>query len=94
MSRSSSLQTHSFAVITEVKKKTVESSAFRGKKEKEILMFQENVLLSLEQCSIILFLVLPCAYIREYTRFDFYKYFVMPFSSLHIPCSFDFKSLL
>lgn len=55
MSRSSSLQTHSFAVITEVKKKTVESSAFRGKKEKEILMFQENVLLSLEQCSIILF---------------------------------------
>jgi len=103
--RSSSLQTCSLAVITEAKKETVESSAIRRKKEKEILMFPENVLLTLEQCSIILFLVLPCAYIHEYTRFDFLQvlchaiYFPPKFhahmiSNLYFNCFFPCKVLL
>ena len=77
----------------EVKVETRENSAFRRKKKKIIFMYRENNL-SLEQRSIILFLVLPCAYICVYARFDFYRYFIMSSSSSQIACSFDFISLL
>lgn len=44
--------------------------------------------------SVILFLVLLCAYVCVYTRLNFFKYFVMSLSSSQIACSFDFNFLL
>lgn len=48
-------------------KEIVERSAFRRRKgeKKVIFVFQKNVLPSLEQCRMILFLVLPCAYVAR-----------------------------